>query len=253
MRPPVGPRGHPVEVSHMEKRRQHDRRPRPLGGGAIARTGGAEACLAALENPGASLTPSAIARIAARFGHLGAVREALLVRPDLPPVVRLLLVRQLSGALASFATSSGWLARNRAEQMQRETCEKAAVTIAALHPDDDIRPLIRHLQMNGELTSELILRALQSGQTAMFECALAERAALPLRQVQALVRHGAGTALRTLFDRAGLPASVSVALCQRLRHFAADAPGERPAANDGRPPAKRRRIHAGRIRVAGAA
>jgi uncharacterized protein (DUF2336 family) len=117
----------------MEKRRHHDQRIRPLGAGAICRAGGVEACLAALENPRVTLTSSAIARIAARFGHLGVVREALFARPDLPPVVRLSLVRQLSGALAGFAVSRGWLAHDRAEQMQRETCEQAAAAIAALH------------------------------------------------------------------------------------------------------------------------
>jgi uncharacterized protein (DUF2336 family) len=119
----------------MEEHHQHDRRLRPSEGPAIAQTGSAEACLAALENPRASLTPSAIAGIAARYGHVGVVREALFARPDLPPAVRLSLVRQLSGVLAGLAASRGWLARDRAEQMRRETCEQAAVAIAALHSD----------------------------------------------------------------------------------------------------------------------
>jgi hypothetical protein len=224
--------------SGMEKRRHKDRRTRPAESRAIAGTGSAEAGLAVLANPCAGetgreglalteglalregLAPSAITRIATRFGHIGAIRDALLARPDLPAVVRLSLVRQLSGALAGFVAGRGWLPRGRAEQMEREACEKAAVAVAALYPDHDIRPLIRHLQMNGQLTVELTLRALLSGHTAMFEGALAERAGLPLRRVQAIVRDG-GSGLRAVFDkagfdRAGLPASACAALRDTL-------------------------------------
>jgi hypothetical protein len=203
----------------MKKRRQPDRRRTCAVGRAgsaadAAKAGSAEACLAALDNPHAGMTPSAITRIAGRFGHLGVVREALLARPDLPLVVRLYLVGQSSGALAGFVAGRGWLTRDRAEQVRREACEKAAITIAALHPDHDIRPLIRHLQMSGQLTVELMLRALLSGHMAMFECALSERAGMSLRRVQAIVRDGGG--LRTVLDRAGLPPSAGVALRDML-------------------------------------
>jgi hypothetical protein len=199
----------------MEKRRQQDRRgtcavPRAGSAADVAKAGSAEACLAALDNPCAGIGPSAIARIAGRFGHLGAVREALLARSDLPLVVRLHLVVQSSGALAGVVAGRGWLTRDRAEHAGREACDKAVITIAALHPDHDIHPLIRHLQTSGQLTVELMLRALLSGHVEMFECALSERAGLPVRRVQAIVRDGGG--LRTVFDKAGLPPSAGVVL-----------------------------------------
>ena len=155
---------------------------------AIAEVGSAEACLVAIENPHANVAPSSIARIIERFGRLGAIREALLERPDLPIAARQSLVRQLSGALADFVTGRAWLARDRAEEVAREACEKATVAIAGLHPDDDTRLLIRHLRASGQLNAGLMLRALLSGNMAMFEDALAELSELPLRRVQALVR-----------------------------------------------------------------
>jgi hypothetical protein len=203
----------------MEKRRHHDQRKgRTLSctgshagrAADVARAGSAEACFAALDDPHAAMAPSAIARIASRFGRLGAVREALLARPDLPPAVRLHLVEQLSGALVGFVAGRGWLTRERVERAAREACEKATVAIAADHPDHDIRPLIRHLQANGRLTVELTLRALLSGHVAMFECALSRRAGLSLRRVRAIVRDG--NELRTVFDKAGLPPSAGAAL-----------------------------------------
>jgi uncharacterized protein (DUF2336 family) len=149
-------------------------------------------------------------RIINRFGHLGAIREALSARPDLPLAARQSLVRQLSGMLADFVADRAWLARDRAEEVGREACEKATVTIAALRPDHDARSLIRHLRASGQLTADLILRALLSGNMAMFEGALAELAGLPLRRVWALVRGGGKAKLRAVFDKAGLPSSAYV-------------------------------------------
>src|SRR5215471_12475036 len=87
---------------------------------AIAEVGTAEACLIAIENPRADVSPSSIARIVDRFGHLGAIREALFPRPDLPLAVRQSLVRQLSSALADFVAERNWLPRDRVEEAGRE-------------------------------------------------------------------------------------------------------------------------------------
>jgi uncharacterized protein (DUF2336 family) len=191
----------------------------PLGravAAAIAEVGSAEACLVAIENPDADVDPASLARIAERFGHLGAIREALFVRPDLPLAARQSLVQQLSSALVDFVADRNWLARDRAEQVGREACEKATVTIAALQPDHGVRSLIRHLRASGQLTADLTLRALMSDHMAMFESALTELAKLPLRRVQALVHTGDDATLRAVFDKAGLPASTYVALREAL-------------------------------------
>ena len=149
-------------------------------------------------------------------GDLGAIREALLARPDLPLAARQSLVRQLSSTLVDFVADRNWLARDRAEEVGREACEKATVTIAALRPDHDVRQLVRHLRASGQLTPGLTLRALLSGNMAMFEGALAELAELPLRRVQALVRDSGSGGLRAVFDKAGLPASADVAFREIL-------------------------------------
>ncbi len=191
----------------------------PLGravAAAIAEVGSAEACLVAIENPCADVDPSSIARIVDRFGHLGAIREALLARPDQPLAARQSLVRQLSSTLVDFVTDRNWLARDHAEEVGQEACEKATVAIAALRPAHDVRALVRHLRASGQLTAGLILRALLSGNIAMFEGALAELAELPLRRVQALAHDDGNARLRAVFDKAGLPASTYVAFREVL-------------------------------------
>jgi uncharacterized protein (DUF2336 family) len=83
--------------------------------------------------------------------------------------------------------SIGWLEEDRARRIAREACEKATVTIAASSPQTELRPLIRHLCASGQLTAGLVLRALLSGNIALFEEALAELSGMPLPRVSALV------------------------------------------------------------------
>jgi uncharacterized protein (DUF2336 family) len=174
---------------------------------AIAEVGTAESCLVLLENSGADVAPFSTDRIVERFGHLAAIRESLLARDDLPAATRLTLVAKLSETLAGFVAGREWLAADHAQRIAREACEKATVAIAADSSTSEVRPLIRHLRVTGQLTAGLILRALLSGNVVLFEEALAELADMPVARVSGLVHDRGSAGLRALFDRAGLPPS----------------------------------------------
>ena len=189
---------------------------------AIAEVGCAEACLVLLESSGAEIVPFSLDRIVARHGHLAAVRDALLARPELPAPTRQALVVKLSQTLAEFVTAREWLADDRARRITREACEKATVALAADTPDSEVRPLIHHLRESGQLTAGLILRALLSGNVAMFEEALAELADMPLRRVAGIVHDRRGAGFRALYDKAGLPASTFPAFHEALEAMRED-------------------------------
>src|SRR5581483_3429470 len=121
--------------------------------GAIAEVGTAEACLTMVENSPADLAPLSIDRIIERYGHLGAMREALLLREDLPSATRQTLVTKLSAALAGFVADREWLDIDHANRVAREACEKATVTIAAHSETSEVRPFIHHLRKTGQLTA----------------------------------------------------------------------------------------------------
>jgi uncharacterized protein (DUF2336 family) len=174
---------------------------------AIAEVGTAEACLIATENQTADIAPFSIDRIVERFGHLAAIREALLAREDVHISARQRLVSKLSETLADFVAGRKWLEADYASRVAREACEKATITLAAETPDGEVRPLIRHLRETGQLTAGLILRGLLSGNVAMFEEALAELADMPVARVSGLIYDGGFAALRALFDKAELPPS----------------------------------------------
>ena len=197
---------------------------------AIAEVGTAEACLMLVESGDADLAPLSIDRIVERFGHLAAFRESLLARDDLPAATRLILVAKLSAALAGFVAGREWLDPDRANRIAREACEKATVVIAADTSTSELRPLIRHLRGTGQLTAGLILRALLSGNVALFEEALAELADMPIARVSGLVRDRGNAGLLALLEKAGLPRSTYPAFkgaIEAMRETGlADQPGD---------------------------
>ena len=174
---------------------------------AIAEVGTAESCLVLAENADADIASFSIDRIVERFGHLAAIREALLARDDIAPATRLTLVAKVSETLVGFVAARQWLDVDRAQRIAREACEKATVTLAAETPSSQIRPLIHHLRMSGQLTAGLVLRALLSGNVALFEEAVAELTDMPVERVSNLVHDSGNAGLRALFDQAGLPPS----------------------------------------------
>jgi uncharacterized protein (DUF2336 family) len=174
---------------------------------AIAEVGTAESCLVLAENAEAEIAAFSVDRMVERFGHLAAIREALLAREDIVPATRLTLVAKVSETLADFVAGRQWLDVDHAQRIVREACEKATVTLAAETPSTQLRPLIHHLRMGGQLTAGLILRALLSGNVVLFEEALAELTDMPVERVSNLVHDSGNAGLRALFDQARLPPS----------------------------------------------
>ncbi|MGH6770947.1 MAG: DUF2336 domain-containing protein [Xanthobacteraceae bacterium] len=174
---------------------------------AIAEVGSAEACLVLVENDSAEIAGFSLDRIVQRHGHLGAIRESLLARDDLPVPTRQALVAKLSETLAGFVTAREWLDQDRALRVAKEACEKATVSLAADSADMELQPLVRHLRESGQLTAGLVLRALLSGNVELFEQALVDLSDVPIRRVSALVHDRRSTGFRALYDKAGLPAS----------------------------------------------
>jgi uncharacterized protein (DUF2336 family) len=118
------------------------------------------------------------------------------------------VVAKLSATLADFVTARVWLSAERARSIAKEACEKATVSLAAMSPEGELRPLLRHLRDSGQLTAGLLLRALLCGNIALFEEALVELSELSPARVSAILHERYGSGFRALYDRAGLPAAI---------------------------------------------
>lgn len=173
--------------------------------GAITEVGSPEACLVLVENLQAEIAPCSLDRIVERFGHLAAIREAMIARDDLPAPTHQALLAKLSQTLAGMV--GGKLGEDRAQLVAKEACEKATVKLAAVLPDREMPALVRHLRTSGQLTAGLLLRAVLSGNIEMFEQSLAELSSLSLARVSALVHDRGSSGFRAVFDKAGLPIS----------------------------------------------
>ena len=174
---------------------------------AIAEVGSAAAALELIENPYAEMAGFSWDRIVERHGHLAAIRESMLVLEDLPAATRLALVAKLSDTLTRFVVARNWLSPDRADRLRDEAMARSTVNIASRSRGDEMRDLVSHLRQAGTLTVGLILRALLSGNTDLFEQALAELSGLSLARVAGIVHDGASSSLNALLTRAGLPES----------------------------------------------
>jgi uncharacterized protein (DUF2336 family) len=183
----------------------------PSVSAAIAEVGSPAAALELIENAHAELAPFSWDRIVERHGHLAAIRESMLVLDGLPAATRLALVAKLSETLAQFVVARNWLSPDRAGRVASEARERSTVNIAAGSRGEDMQDLVRHLRATGQLTAGLILRALLSGNLALFDAALAELSGLPQARVAALLHDRGGASLQALLTRAGLPESTFAA------------------------------------------
>ncbi len=173
---------------------------------ALAEVGSPDACLVLLENPDADIPPFSLDRLVERFGHLAAIRETLLERDDLPMTTRQAALSKLSQTLAGFVTARQWLGSEHAEYAAREACEKATVALAADTPDEELGDLVQHLRKSGQLTAGMVLRALLSGNVALFEAALAELSGMPIERAIGYIHDRNISGLRALYAKAELPA-----------------------------------------------
>lgn len=173
---------------------------------AIAEVGAREALISLAVNLTVELPIFSMRRMIERFGFDGEVREALLTHRPLPAALRADLVAATATALGAFVTGCDWLSPQRAERLMREARDQAHIIIAATSHAADSGPmqLVAHLRASGQLTASLLLRALLSGNSNLFEAALAHLAEMALPRVRGLIRDRRSAGFAALYRKAGL-------------------------------------------------
>jgi uncharacterized protein (DUF2336 family) len=192
---------------------------------AVAEVGDEAACAILLANAGATIARISLHRIAERFGQDEEIRNALLVRPNLPPEVHQLLVHMVTEALGQLALVKAWMPEESVKAVTRDACDRATIAIAAETETIDLAALVEHLRVTGQLTTALLLRAVCAGNIAFFETALAVLSGVPEKRVTSLVRSGRAWGLRAVYTKAKLPPLAFEAFSAALdtwRRLAAD-------------------------------
>lgn len=178
---------------------------------ALAEVGQEEALVVLAGNRTAEIPDFSLERMFEREGESGALREALLARPDLPAGLRQAIAAKMSDALASFVSGCGWLTAERSARLAREATERVAVALAAGGEESDAPAIVECLRLTGKLTPGLMLRSLLSAEPALAEAAFAALAGLPSERVAALLRDRSGRGLKSLYRKAGMPVALQPA------------------------------------------
>lgn len=172
---------------------------------ALAEIGSVAACQALILNTGARIPRFSLDRVIERHGEHPELRLTLLERPDLPVEARQELLTRLSASLKAFVVGNEWLSPERAESVTRDARECATIALAFEAPAEAMPALIQRLIEARELTPAFLIRAAVSGQTMLFEAALAALTGVPQPRVRVLVASGRSGSLQALLQKAGLP------------------------------------------------
>jgi uncharacterized protein (DUF2336 family) len=196
---------------------------------AIAEVGALEACRVLVTNEGAAVASLSFRRIAERFGHEAALREALLNDPRLPGECRHMLLVALGEALRHAPLVRALIGEARAERVTREACVRASLTLIEHTPLDEHAALIEHLRLRGELTAGFLLRAIAHGKVDFLGSVLMILSGHSETRVRAILASGRDVAVFSLFAAAGLAKSLHGVFLRALKVWREVAAGRRVA------------------------
>jgi uncharacterized protein (DUF2336 family) len=196
---------------------------------AIAEVGTAEACRQLLLNDGAEIAGLSYRRLAERYGDMGAVREAMLANPHLPPDCRHTLLVKVGEALKDSPFVVALMGAARAGRITRDACLKASVTLIDGTSPVEQAALVEHLRIRGDLTAGFILRAVALGKIDFFGAVLVSLTGQTSQRVRSLLAAGRNGAMSALFRAAGLPRNMDTALLTALAVWREVANGKRIA------------------------
>ncbi|MDR7032742.1 DUF2336 domain-containing protein [Mesorhizobium sp. BE184] len=196
---------------------------------AIAEVGEAEACKVLLSNSGAHVASLSFRRMAERFGHLPAVREALIGDSRLPADCRHMLLVKLGEALQGSPFVLALIGQARAAKVTRDACVKASLTLIESTRAVEHAALIEHLRLRGDLTASFLIRTVAHGKVDFFGSALVALTQQSEPRVRALLAGGQDVALQALFRAAGLAQATHGILIRAMKIWREVANGKRVA------------------------
>ena len=184
---------------------------------AICEFGCRDAVLGVLMNDAANLTPSDLHQIANRHGIDAEIRSILTSREDLSAETRHLLLGKLGEALGGFVKNKAWMPEQRLNQAIGEAFDRASIIFAAKTSDEDVHSVVRNLIAQERLTVSFLVRAICMGNITLVACAFSELSGVRFSRVEAILANNRQSALKAVYDRAGLPKSAFIVFCTAIK------------------------------------
>ncbi len=163
-------------------------------------------------NEGATFSDDAYAGVLNRFPEDDGVKGALIERSELPIHVSEKLVALVTGDLFDRLVNKHELPPQLAIEIATGARERATLDLVEqAGVSTDPGRFAQQLHMNGRLTPSLLMRAMCLGYMPFVEFALAELAGVPRSKAWLMIHDAGALGLKTIFERAGLPASMFAA------------------------------------------
>lgn len=165
----------------------------------------AEVCVTLLDNHDVHIKATDYRRLYVRFRDNADVTEGLLKRQDLPLEVRILQAKRAAGNVQRLMAERGWIDARDAETIIVDAEETTLLQILAQASEHRLDDLVPFLSSKSLLTPSLILRAACHGNLAMVVRSLAYLGDVSTGKVQKAVDKQSFSAIRSVYNRAGLP------------------------------------------------
>jgi len=173
---------------------------------AIVEKGHEDAVVALVSNSTAKIAENTYGKVMDKFGENERIHEPMVRREKLPLAIAERLVATVSESLKEYLVSHHELSPEVASDLLLESRERAVVRL--LKDDDnspDVAELVEQMDVNGRLTTSIILRALCTGDLNFFEAAIAHKAHVPLNNARVLIHDDGDLGMRALYEKASLP------------------------------------------------
>jgi uncharacterized protein (DUF2336 family) len=156
-------------------------------------------------NTTAAITEDKLNHAVTRFAGSTRIKEAMVLRENLPVTVAERLVTMVSEALQTHLVKVHALAPATAADIVLKSREHEIIRLSQGASDAGLRQMVAQMERNGRLTPSLILRALCTGDIGFFEAAMATKADISVENSQILIHEQSGRGLDALYRKAGMP------------------------------------------------
>ena len=157
-------------------------------------------------NDGAEMTERGYDAVFKRFKADQDVHGALISRQWIPPQIAEKMVSLVSGELFDKLVNEHELPPQLAIELASGARERATLDLVEqAGRSTNMERFVQQLNLNGRLTSSMIMRGLCLGHMRFVEWAIAELAGIPHSKAWLMLHDAGSLGLRTIFERAGLP------------------------------------------------
>ena len=174
----------------------------------LVTTGGEKAVARLMDNVTARISETSMNMAIDRFADNEAFKEKIVKRPTLPAAVTERLVTMVADNMRDYLVAHHQVSPSVAADIVLHSRERTIVGLTGKSSTEELEKMIAQMHASGRLTPTLVMRALCMGDISFFEMAIATMANVPVVNARILIHDAGSLGLKSLYDRAGMPAEL---------------------------------------------